>query len=109
MIDFVCVCVCGISPQQILALKTAIIELRQTLQDMVSADKATEIRLLPSTIDDKIILFVCVCVHMKDPESVEAKSIQSNLLQYARDLRSVRKQRKNEMASEHALLKLILK
>lgn len=45
----------------------------------------------------------------QDPSSVEAQSVQGNLLQYRRDLRSVRKQRRNEMAAEYALLKLILK
>lgn len=57
-------------------------------------------------------LYTCVvysCIFVKDPVSTEAQSVQNNLLQYTRDLRSVRRQKRNEMASEYALLKLILK
>jgi hypothetical protein len=46
---------------------------------------------------------------LQDPGSVEAQSVQGNLWQYKRDLRSVRKQRRNEMAAEYVLLKLILR
>jgi hypothetical protein len=46
---------------------------------------------------------------LQDPGSIEAQSVQGNLWQYKRDLRSVRKQRRNEMAAEYALLKLILR
>ena len=42
-------------------------------------------------------------------ESAEAQSIHRNVWQYTKDLRAVRKQKRNEMASEYALLKLILK
>ena len=45
----------------------------------------------------------------KDGDSGEAQTLLNNLWQYSRDLRSVRKQKRNELASEYALLKLILK
>ena len=52
----------------------------------------------------------CLCLtRSQDASSVEAQAIQANLWQYKRDLRSVRKQRRKEMAAEYALLKLILK
>ena len=85
---------------KILALRTAIIELRQTLQGMV-----IEI-LLNNYL--RIEMFYEISI-VQNGDSTEAHSLHSNLWQYSRDLRSIRKQKRNEIASEYALLKLILK
>ena len=100
---------------QLLALKRATIDLRQTLQEMASVF----LNQCPASwFMCHFILFSLCTLHpspisslppFQDPTSPEAVDLHSRLAQYRREVKMVRQQNKNEEASDYNLLRTVLR